>query len=312
MSNFDSIKALISQMAGSDKYITVNSTFVHFMGELEGGVFLSQLIYWSDKGSRADGWFYKKDKDWETELGIKRRAIERNIKTLKERGILSVKVMKDHSGVPTKHYRINDNVLQRELLTFIQMELYNRTNGNVQNDISEMSHLTNGNVQNDISSYTEITTENTTKIKEEEAPSAEHLLEQQAQKAFRFYEQHFGMLNPSVMNKIDMWLNEFDVSETGDILCYAMEQAAERQKQWPYAQSILKDWAQRNARTLNDVQALQAEFKRSKGGRASGSYQGNVEQRQVQSNDGACKPKSYTDKYLRQLQGETTPPSDDE
>ena len=274
MSNFDSIKALITQMAGSDKYITVNSTFVHFMGELEGGVFLSQLIYWSDKGSRTDGWFYKKDKDWETELGIKRRAIERNIKTLKERGILSVKVMKDHSGVPTKHYRINDNVLQRELLTFIQMELYNRTNGNVQNDISELSHLTNGNVQNDISSYTEITTEITTEIKEEEeeeAPSAEQLLEQQAQKAFRFYEQHFGMLNPSVTNKIDMWLNEFDVSETGDILCYAMEQAAERQKQWPYAQSILKDWAQRNARTLNDVQALQAEFKRSKGGRASGT-----------------------------------------
>lgn len=106
---------------------------------------------------------------------------------------------------------------------------------------------------------------------EEEAPSAEQLLEQQAQKAFRFYEQHFGMLNPSVTNKIDMWLNEFDVTAAGDILCYAMEQAAERQKQWPYAQSILKDWAQRNARTLNDVKALQEEFKRKKGGKPNGS-----------------------------------------
>lgn len=191
-------------MAGSEKYITVNSVFVQYMKELEGGVFLSQLIYWADKGGRQDGWFYKKDKDWEHELGIKRRAIERATKLLKERGVLSVKVMKDYHGIPTKHYKIDYNVLYEELVKFMRqrtneqvqtdktpnrnvqtdnLEMHKTSNGIVQNDNYETSHMPNGNVQNSISSYTEITTKNTTYNVVDASPTP-------AKKSKRTYEEH--------------------------------------------------------------------------------------------------------------------------
>lgn len=235
------------------------------------------------------------------DLGMSDKRLRKHRNMLVEKGYLIVEQERHGTGFKNNIYTLPMEVAEKNVGGhFVRTQNVRAQNVPTQNDRINNNNLNNNNLNNNNMN------------KEEEAPSAEQLLEQQAQKAFRFYEQHFGMLNPSVMSKIDMWLNEFDVSETGDILCYAMEQAAERQKQWPYAQSILKDWAQRNARTLNDVQALQAEFKRSKGGRASGSYQGNAEQRQVPSNDGARKPKSYTDKYLRQLQGETTTPGDNE
>ena len=165
MNNFDSLKKLISQMAGTEHYITVNSVFVRFMGELEGGVFLSQLIYWSDKGSRSDGWIYKKAHEWESELGIKRKSLERNTKELVKRSILETKVMKDSNGTPAKHYRIKQDILQSELLKFMSSDLYDSTNGNVLSDKSSITKTTNIDYNIDINVADKSATANKPKTK---------------------------------------------------------------------------------------------------------------------------------------------------
>lgn len=165
MNNFDSLKMLISQMAGTEHYITVNSVFVRFMGELEGGVFLSQLIYWSDKGSRSDGWIYKKAHEWERELGIKRKSLERNTKELVKRNILETKVMKDSNGTPAKHYRIKQDILQSELLKFMSSDLYDGTNGNVLSDKSSITKTTNIDYNIDINVADKSATANKPKTK---------------------------------------------------------------------------------------------------------------------------------------------------
>lgn len=158
LGNFELTKMLLTSMAGSENHFTVNMFFVKFMGELEGGVFLSQLIFWSDKGGRSDGWFYKRAVDWESECGLKRRALERNEKKLIKLGILDTRNMKVN-GSPTKHYKLNLDALLNEIRAYV-----NRTNGNVTSDKSEMYERTNGNVTSDISSITESTTEITKHI----------------------------------------------------------------------------------------------------------------------------------------------------
>ena len=60
MSNFEQMKELIAAMSGTgENVLAVNKSYLEFMGSLEGGVFLSQLIFFSDKSKRTDGYFYR-------------------------------------------------------------------------------------------------------------------------------------------------------------------------------------------------------------------------------------------------------------
>lgn len=91
---------------------------------------------------------------------------------------------------------------------------------------------------------TEITTKNTT----ENVGSSN---------VFSFYENNFGILNPFVADSITQWAN--DTSE--ELVQAAMERALKQQKKWNYAEGILKQWANKNIRTLADVRTSEAEFK---------------------------------------------------
>ncbi|MEK4096931.1 MULTISPECIES: DnaD domain-containing protein [unclassified Bacillus (in: firmicutes)] len=91
---------------------------------------------------------------------------------------------------------------------------------------------------------TEITTKNTT----ENVGSSN---------VFSFYENNFGILNPFVADSITQWAN--DTSE--ELVQAAMERALKQQKKWNYAEGILKQWANKNICTLEDVHASEAEFK---------------------------------------------------
>ncbi|AJG73595.1 DnaD domain protein (plasmid) [Bacillus thuringiensis] len=78
---------------------------------------------------------------------------------------------------------------------------------------------------------------------------------------FSFYENNFGILNPFVADSITQWAND-----TGEELVQAaMERALKQQKKWNYAEGILKQWANKNIKTLSDVEALEAEYQRNKG-----------------------------------------------
>lgn len=78
---------------------------------------------------------------------------------------------------------------------------------------------------------------------------------------FSFYESNIGVLNPFMADGIDHWIK--DTSE--ELVIAAMERALKQQKKWNYAEGILKQWANKNIKTLNDVEALEAEYQRNKG-----------------------------------------------
>ena len=74
---------------------------------------------------------------------------------------------------------------------------------------------------------------------------------------FSFYENNFGILNSFIAESIAQWVN--DTSE--ELVQAAMERALKQQKKWNYAEGILKQWVNKNIRTLADVNAAEIEFK---------------------------------------------------
>ena len=121
MANYDNVQRLISEIAGQHNTMGVPRVFCKFMGSLEGGVFLSQLIYWSDKGSRKDGWFYKTYEEWEDETMLSKYKVRSLSQKLEEMGILHTTV-KRANGVPTVHYRLESEKFHFLLVKFLTPE----------------------------------------------------------------------------------------------------------------------------------------------------------------------------------------------
>lgn len=78
---------------------------------------------------------------------------------------------------------------------------------------------------------------------------------------FSFYESNIGVLNPFMADSIEQWIK--DTSE--ELVIAAIERALKKQAKWNYAEGILKQWANKNIKTLSDVEALEAEYQRNRG-----------------------------------------------
>ena len=106
------------------------------------------------------------------------------------------------------------------------------------------SHESNEAPDFKVKTNTEITTKNTTG-------------NVSSSSIFSFYENNFGILNSFIAESISQWVN--DTSE--ELVQAAMERALKQQKKWNYAEGILKQWVNKNIRTLADVNAAEIEFK---------------------------------------------------
>jgi hypothetical protein len=67
------------------------------------GIFLSQLLYWSDKGVKG-GWIYKTVEELKSETGLTRTMQDLAVKKCIEWGVIEYKL----AGIPaTRHFKIN-------------------------------------------------------------------------------------------------------------------------------------------------------------------------------------------------------------
>ena len=79
------------------------------LGNIEAAIYYQQLIYWSDKGSRDDGFIYKTKEDIEQETTLSRFQQDRCRKQLEEAGWLETKLIRAN-GHPTVHYKCLFNI----------------------------------------------------------------------------------------------------------------------------------------------------------------------------------------------------------
>jgi len=114
---------MIQSLSGEKNLLAIPREIIRFTGDLESGAFLAQLIYWTDKGSRKDGFIYKTIKEWQDEVFISEYALRKIRKRLEGAGILETK-LKKANGNPTLHYKINQKVFVDQFLRFQRKEPY--------------------------------------------------------------------------------------------------------------------------------------------------------------------------------------------
>lgn len=226
MNNFEYVKLLIKQLSGKENSIAVNISFMKYMGSLEGGAFLSQMVYWSDKSKREDGFFYKTYKDWHDELYLSEHTVRKLTKKLTEKGFLETK-LKKANGSPTIHYKLDFELFCQEFIGFLKNEDSILNKSTLENE-----NVNNGKLKSEVS-LTEITTKTTTKTNNTNNNlPVENVKEEKVGKKSKYKYEEFDMnmanllltlmkennptFNDSKTN-LESWANELRLLRTADL-----------------------------------------------------------------------------------------------
>lgn len=148
MNNRDYISSIITQFSGQNNIIPIPAIYLKITEDYPTAALLNQLIYWSDRTHRKDGYFYKSYKEWEDEIYLSKYQVMRSIKKLKSMGIVET-ALKKANGAPTVHYKVDSKVTSQWIVKFLN----NGKSTNLTMDSKETQE-----------SLTEITTKTTTEI----------------------------------------------------------------------------------------------------------------------------------------------------
>lgn len=78
---------------------------------------------------------------------------------------------------------------------------------------------------------------------------------------YQFYQSNFGVLPPIIGEDIEYWCNDL----SPELVLEAMKRTLEQNKRtWKYTKGILRDWEHKGVKTLDDVKALETEWKERK------------------------------------------------
>jgi DnaD/phage-associated family protein len=81
------------------------------------------------------------------------------------------------------------------------------------------------------------------------------------EQVYQFYQNNFGVLPPSIGEDIEYWCNDL----SPELVLEAMKRTLEQNKRtWKYTKGILRDWEHKGVKTLDDVKALETEWKERK------------------------------------------------
>jgi hypothetical protein len=120
MSNQKNIVSFIKAISGQANILTIPRLYISILdGDINAALLLSQIIYWSDKTVRADGYFYKTYNDWEDELGLSKYQLSRAAEFLKAKNLISTKTRKAN-GSPTIHYKADMQAIQKAIVRFLE------------------------------------------------------------------------------------------------------------------------------------------------------------------------------------------------
>lgn len=180
----EAILKFIEEEIGQKNLIAFPREFINYTGNLDSAIFLSQLLYWSDRAVRFDGAVYKKYEDWHKEIGLSEYEIKRSVRVLREKGILETKLKKAHNA-PTLHYYLDSKKFESSFQEFLRnqkIEVCEEINEKVNNE--NQSNLGIDSEENS-DSLTDTTTEITTEIRESGLSNDNHT----SPSNFRFVEE---------------------------------------------------------------------------------------------------------------------------
>ncbi|GER67974.1 hypothetical protein BpJC7_17010 [Weizmannia acidilactici] len=272
--------------------VVIKEELVALTGDYKLAIVLNQMLYWSERVADFDkflleeknrmrmanmdpsclelrhGWIYKKADELAKECMMtnSEATMRRYLDKLCEHNWLSKRTNPKYRWDKTLQYRVNVSVIQRDLAKLgyflegyklpsfendgpdfqiesldFQFENSNGQNENTyfQNDDSDF---------HDESAIPETTSETTTEITPKITSFAD------TKKAISFFEQHgFGTAGSYVASKIYCWCDDLSV----ELVIEAMKIAVERGvSSWKYCETILRDWAGKKVKTVEQARAL--------------------------------------------------------
>jgi hypothetical protein len=138
MSNYDDTMTVIRAISGQENTIVIPRAFIRFMGSVSGGLFLNQLVFWSDKGA-DDQFFYKSYREWEDETTLSEYHVRKSAQQCKAMGFLETKVKKI-GGDPTLHYHLKKQEFSVSFLKFLRnQETEKFKEGNLKIQVSSLN-----------------------------------------------------------------------------------------------------------------------------------------------------------------------------
>ena len=132
MGNYEDIRNLIHELSGQQNLVSIPVVYIEITGDLNTALLLNQMVFWSDKSKRKDGYFYKSYKDWEDEIHLSEYQVRRSIKKLKELDFIETE-LKRANGSPTLHFKVKIDLVSEWILK----KLKNRNLRNLSIDTEE-------------------------------------------------------------------------------------------------------------------------------------------------------------------------------
>ncbi len=114
----DQIKILLEKL--SERPIVFHSVFSRVLGGVNAAIFFQQIYYWSDKGSREDGYIYKTKNDIEKETTLTTKQQDWVRRPLEKTGVLKTQLIKVN-GSPTLHYKVSIENLYRRIMEYYKL-----------------------------------------------------------------------------------------------------------------------------------------------------------------------------------------------
>jgi DNA-binding transcriptional regulator GbsR (MarR family) len=113
------IKTMSKEIFGQANVISVPRALVSLTGDHVSAILLNQIIYWSERSEKRNGWFYKTADEWREELAISYSQIERALdKKLRKLGVETC--VRKVGSSPKTHYRINHDTFGPLFLSFLE------------------------------------------------------------------------------------------------------------------------------------------------------------------------------------------------
>ncbi len=111
----EEVLGIIRERRGHDDVLTVPRAFIELTGDHATALFLSQLLYWTDRTQDPRGWVYKSHAEWKQELGMGRTTVDRARRRLVDLGVLHQACRQTH-GRRTMFFRIDLMALRSALM----------------------------------------------------------------------------------------------------------------------------------------------------------------------------------------------------
>lgn len=215
MNNRDYISSIISQFSGQNNIIPIPVIYLKITEDYPSAALLNQMVYWSDRTSRKDGYFYKSYNEWFEELHLTEYQVRRATNKLKSFGFVET-ALKKANGAPTLHYKVDT----KEVSEWILKKLKNGNLRNLRMDSEETQE-----------SLTEITTE-----------INKHRETDDVSMSFKYISNNLELIqNPLKAERLEHEIKSFKQDQF-EIVKVATDYCKENNKSLNYLLTVLKNW----------------------------------------------------------------------